>query len=74
VVAQLVLWEVAAITPTPPAALVARLARLGASVTHDPVVTHGYLAEWRLSGVGADAWFGTIEGIEEWLTRQEAAK
>jgi hypothetical protein len=68
VVAQLRLW------PTPPAALVARLERLGASVTHDPVVTHGYRAEWRLSGVGADAWFGTLAGLSEWLERQEEAK
>jgi hypothetical protein len=62
------------IAPAPPAALVARLERLGATVTHDPIVTHGYTAEWRLSGLGADAWFGTIEGVEEWLTRQEQAK
>jgi hypothetical protein len=68
-VAQLRLW------PTPPAALVARLERLGASVTHDPIVTHGYLAEWRVEGLaGGDAWFGSIEGIEEWLKRQEGAK
>jgi hypothetical protein len=69
VVAQLRLW------PTPPAALVARLERLGATVTHDPVVTHGYRAEWRVDGLGGgDAWFGSIEGVEEWLDKQEQAK
>jgi hypothetical protein len=67
-VAQLRLW------PTPPAALVARLERLGASVAHEPIVTHGYLAEWRVAGLGADAWFGTLEGIEEWLDKQEQAR
>jgi hypothetical protein len=73
VVAQLVLWEVAAITPTPPAALVARLAGLGATVAHEPIETHGYLAEWRVAGLaGGDAWFGTLEGVELWLERQEA--
>jgi hypothetical protein len=67
VVAQLRLW------PTPPAALVARLERLGATVTHDPVVTHGYRAEWRVAGLGGgDVWFGSVKGVELWLERQEA--
>jgi hypothetical protein len=60
--------------PTPPAALVARLERLGASVAYDPVVTHGYTAEWRVAGLGAPAWFGTIGGLSEWLDKQEQAK
>jgi hypothetical protein len=67
-----VVW--AAITPTPPAALVARCAALGASVDYDPIETHGYRAAWRLDGLGSPAWFGTLEGLSEWLDKQEQAK
>jgi hypothetical protein len=63
--AQLLLWPA-------PAALQARCAARGWTLTNDPIETHGYRAQWRLEGNGSAAWFGSLAGLEEWLLRQEA--
>lgn len=53
--------------PTP-AALSARLARFGWRVSADGT---GWRS-WRLEGNGDPAWFGSLEGLDDWLSHQEA--